>query len=173
LENLVINKNQGDMSMSKRTLKVQGWGTGTAYLTASLDGEQIFSGNVDLTEQTDENSSSQDAPTLFVFEIPIEFAGTKQMKIIVDKARVHFGMIVANYTEVDWGQVYYTGPYEFDDVSPARELGIRDPRDNVKINGIPQTIERSGLLGTWCWTIDPGSTFEHDLLVAKGNEQEF
>ena len=161
------------MSMNKRTVRVQGWGTGTAALTASLDGEQIFSDDVDLVPFTDENSSAKNSPTLFSFEIPIEFAGTKQMKIIVDKATVRFGMIVANYTEVDWGEIYYTGPYEFDDVSPVRELGIRDPRGNIRINGIPHSADRAGLMGTWHWTIDPGSTFEHDLLIAEGTEIEF
>ena len=159
--------------MPNRTVKVQGWGTGTAALTASLDGEQIFSGDVDLVAFTDENSSAKNAPTLFTFELPIEFAGTKQMKIVVDKATVRFGMIVANYTEVDWGVIHYTGPHEFADVASVQELGIKDSRANTRINGIIQNIERGGAMGTWHWTIDPGCIFEHDLLIAQGIEIEF
>ena len=43
--------------MPSRTVKVQGWGTGTASLTATLDGETVFSGDVDLEEFTDNNSA--------------------------------------------------------------------------------------------------------------------
>jgi hypothetical protein len=159
--------------MTNRTVKVQGWGTGTADITALLDGETVFSGQVDLVEFTDDNASFKKAPTLFTFEIPVEFEGTKSMKITVDKVPVRFGQIVANYTEVDWGETYYTGPYEFDDIAPRDEQGARDPRANIVIDGIKQTVDRQGLMGTWHWNINPGSVFEHDLKVALGSELEF
>jgi len=159
--------------MPNRTVKVQGWGTGTASLVAELDGQNIFSGDVVLTEFSDETADILHAPTLFSFEIPIEFEGAKQIKIRVGGAPVRFGMIVANYTEVDWGEVYYTGPYEFGDISPVEDLGLRDPRRNVCIDGMLQEFERQGRMGTWHWTVNPGSVLEHDLLIKAGTELEF
>lgn len=152
-----------------RTFRVQGWGTGTAVLTASLDGNQIWSGSVDLQEFEEANQDYKTAPTLFSFELPVEFGGTKQMKITVDKAMVRFGQIVANFTEVDWGAVYYTGEFEFADVAPIQDEGIRDPRANVRIDGVLQNIDRQASTGTWHWYIMPGQTFEHDLLIAQGS----
>jgi hypothetical protein len=159
--------------MPNRTVKILGWGTGTAKLTAILDGEPIFSGDVDLSEFSEDNSTEKTSPTLFTFEIPIDFGGVKQIKIIVDKAPVRFGQIVANYTEVEWGEIYYTGPYEFADISPIDSSGSRDPRDAIMIDGALQTVDRQGMSGTWHWTINPGSTFEHDLRIKPGSELEF
>lgn len=158
--------------MEMRTVRVQGWGTGTASITAELDGETVFSGDVELTELSDDTGSISTAPTLFSFEIPIEFDGTKKMRVKVGGAPVRFGPIVANYTEVDYDEVFYTGPYEFMDISPEIE-GIRDPRRNVVIDGIAQTFLREGRMGAWHWNVYPGSTFEHDLLIKGGSDLEF
>jgi hypothetical protein len=158
--------------MPNRTVKVQGWGHGTASLVAELDGQNIFSGDVVLTEFSDETAELSHAPTLFSFEIPIEFKGTKQMKIRVGGMPVRFGMIIANYSEVDWGEVYCTGPDEFVDISPVEDLGLRDPRKNVRIDGMLQEFERQGRMGTWHWNVNPGSVLEHDLLIAAGSELE-
>ena len=159
--------------MTNRTVKIQGWGIGTAEIIAVVDGETVFSGDVNLVEFSDENSGHKSAPSLFTFEIPVEFEGIKKMKITVNKAPVRFGQIVANYTEVDWGEVYYTGPYEFDDIAPRADSGHRDPRANVLIDGISHTVDRQGLMGTWHWNINPGSVFEHDLCIKAGTELEF
>lgn len=40
-----------------------------------------------------------------------------------------------------------------------------DPRVNVTIDGVPQVINRNGMLGTWWWTIANGSTLGYDLEV--------
>ena len=160
--------------MANRTVKVLGWGKGTASLVATLDGETVFSGKVDLAEFNDNNASEKNAPTLFTFQLPVNFGGTKPMKITVAGAPVRFGQIVANYTEVEFGEIYYTGPYDFADISPMVDSrGTQDPRGNVCIDGATQLVERNGSTGTWHWTIDPGSTFEYDLIVKAGSELEF
>ena len=94
--------------MTNRTVRVLGWGTGTAKITAILDGETIFSDSVNLMEMTADNEAEQTAPTLFTFEIPMDFAGTKQMKISVTESPVRFGQIVANYSEVEMGNITYS-----------------------------------------------------------------
>jgi hypothetical protein len=155
--------------MTTRTVKLLGWGTGQAEITAVLDGERVFSGKVDLEELTDNNGTVDTAPTLFTFEIPMEFAGTKHMVISVDKSAVRFGQIVANYTEITMGEIIYgSGPDIYADVSEMNFEGIQDPRGNeVTIDGEKQTVNRLIGRGTWHWPVNPGSTFEHSITIDK------
>jgi hypothetical protein len=154
--------------MTNRTVKVLGWGSGTANITAILDGLTVFTGPVELVEMMSINESEQTAPTLFTFEIPMDFLGTKHMIITVKKSTVRFGQIVANYAEVKMGAITYsTGPDEYVDVVEIDPAGIADPRgDEVTINGEKQKANRLIGRGTWHWDITPGSTFEHDLTVS-------
>lgn len=154
--------------MTNRTVKVLGWGSGTAEITASLDGITVFSDSVDLLEMTSHNETFDTAPTLFTFEIPIDFLGTKHMIITVKDSTVRFGQIVANYGKVDMGAITYsTGPDEYVDVVEIDPAGISDPRgDEVSINGEKQKANRLIGKGTWHWAIESGSTFEHDLTIS-------
>jgi hypothetical protein len=151
-----------------RTIRILGWGTGQspATLTASLDGETVFSGKVDLVELSDANQSAQTAPTLFSFDVPPEFAGTKRLKITVADALVRFAHIVGNYTVYDTGAgIYKSNEDEYLDISVFDSDGVRDARSNVSINGIKQTVDRSLGKGSWHWFVPPGSTLEHDVNI--------
>lgn len=154
--------------MTNRTVKALGWGSGTAEITAILDGVTVFSGSVDLVEMTSHNDKFDTSPTLFTFEIPMDFVGTKHMIITVKDSTVRFGQIVANYAETCMGAIAYsTGPDEYVDVVEIDPAGIADPRgDEVTINGEKQTANRLIGKGAWHWDITPGSTFEHDLTVS-------
>ena len=160
--------------MTTRIVKVQGWGTGQAEITAVLDGGTVFSGNVNLVEMTAENEDDQHAPTLFTFEVPMEFVGTKHMVISVAKSTVRFGQIVANYAEVEMGAIVYsTGVDCFMDVAEYNSEYVRDPRgDEVTIDGQKQQADRKIGKGTWHWTIAPGSTFEHTITIDKAGLEE-
>ena len=157
--------------MANRTVKVLGWGTGTspAIITAIMDGETVFSGKVDLVEMTVDNESEQTSPTLFSFELPMEFAGTKHMVITVAGAAVRFGQIVANYSEIEMGEIIYSsGADIYSDVTKLDGAGIADPRgDAVTIDGQRHEANRLIGKGTWHWTVNPGSTFEHDITVSQ------
>lgn len=160
--------------MAMRTVKVLGWGTGTASITATFRGETVFSGDVELVPMNENNAGEKTSPTLFTFEIPIDLGGSFPMKVSVGKAAVTFGQIVANYTEVEFAEIYYTGPYEFADISPVDNLGARDPRSAVKIDGILQEHRPSPeFMGTWHYTVNPGSVLEHDFRIKPGSELEF
>jgi hypothetical protein len=164
--------------MTNRTVKVLGWAAGVGIvqpeITAVLDGETVFSGSVNAVEMTKENESEQTAPTLFTFEVPIDFAGTKHMAISVAKSAVRFGQIVANYAEVKMGAIVYsTGPDIFMDISEYNSDYVRDPRgEEVTINGEKQQPDRKIGKGTWHWTITPGSTFEHTITFDKAGLEE-
>ena len=160
--------------MINRNVRVLGWGSGRAKITAVLDGATVFSDSVDLVEMTKDNEDGLTAPTLFAFDIPLEFVGTKHMVISVADATVRFGQILANYTEIDMGNITYSsGKDIFVDVADHDGDRVRDPRSNVTIDGEKQQADRSVGKGTWHWTVTPGSTFEHDLTVdAAGLEED-
>jgi hypothetical protein len=154
--------------MTNRTVKVLGWGSGTAEITATLDGETVFSGQVELVEKTSDNESEQTSPGLFGFEVPIDFLGTKHMTISVKGSPVEFGQIVANWAEIDMGTIIFsTGPDDYVDVAEDDDEGVKDPRTNVTIDGVKQTADRLLGKGTWHYTVNPGSIFEHDLTISS------
>jgi hypothetical protein len=156
--------------MTNRTVRFLGWGMGStpATITAVVDGETVFSGSVDLVEMSADNESEHTAPTLFALDIPMDFAGTKSVKISVEDATVRFGYIVGNYSEVNANSfTYSSGPDIYVDIGERDGAGICDPRgDVVIINGEKQEANRLIGKGTWHWPIGPGSTFEHDLIVS-------
>ena len=153
--------------MTNRTVKVLGWGSGTAEITAILDGETVFSGPVELVEKTNDNESEQTSPGLFGFEVPIDFLGTKHMTISVKGSPVEFGQIVANWTEIDMGTIQFsTGPDDYVDVADDDDEGVKDPRTNVTIDGVKQTADRLLGKGTWHYTVNPGSSIEYDLTIS-------
>jgi hypothetical protein len=153
--------------MTNRTVNLLGWGSGTANITAILDGTTVFSGEITLEEKTNNNEGEQLSPSLFTFEIPIDFLGTKHMIISVKGNAVEFGQIVANYTELDMGVITYsTGPEEYADVAVDDDHGVRDPRTNVTIDGVKQVADRLLGKGTWHYTVNSGSILEHDLTIS-------
>ena len=67
--------------MEKRTIRVLGWGVDKqqSELTVTLDGATVFSGVIPLQEMTSENDNISTAPTLFSFEIPLDFPMVTRM----------------------------------------------------------------------------------------------
>ena len=156
--------------MITRTVKVLGWGmsAGSATLKATLDSKTVFDGQVDLVEMTTDNDGEQTAPTLFTFEIPLEYVGTMHMTVSVDNVPVRFGQIIANYKEVGMGSINYSsGPDNYFDIAEFDVNYVCDPRTNVTIDNVPQSADRAIGKGTWHWNVSPGSTLAHDLVVSK------
>ena len=152
--------------MTTRTVKVLGWGAGSAKITAILDGETVFSDSVNLVEMTADNESWETAPTLFTFEIPMDFVGVMPMTVSVIGAPVRFGQILTNYKEVGMGSITYSsGADNYLDIAEYDSNYVRDPRNNVMIDGEAQVTDRTFAKGTWHWTVNPGATLTHDLTV--------
>ena len=159
--------------MTLRTVKVQGWGCiggeKQVKITAVLDGETVFRDNVDLVEMDETNDHMETAPTLFTFEIPMDFAGIKHLILKNEGAAIRYGQMLVNYNIVEVGDILYSnGPDEFDDVAVEDENGIIDPRTNVTVNGEPQQAMREYGNGTWHWTLQPDSILEHDTVFRAG-----
>jgi hypothetical protein len=125
----VINIFNQEIEMINRNVKVLGWGTGTAKITAVLDGVTVFLDSVELVEKSNDNDGEQTSPTLFAFDIPLDFLGTKHMVVSVEGSTVEFGQIVANYTELDIGVITFsTGPDDYADVAADDDEGARSYR---------------------------------------------
>ena len=159
--------------MTLRTGKVQGWscivGENRAKITAVLDGKTVFCDNVDLIEMDETNDRIETAPTLFTFEVPIDFVGTKHMVITNENAAVRYGQIVINYNALEVGEITYSSGAEFfEDVAVEDADGIMDPRTNVVVNGEKQQAMREFGRGTWHWSLQTGSTLEHDIVFRAG-----
>jgi hypothetical protein len=109
----------------------------------------------------------------------MDFSNNLPVTVTVANNPVIFGPIKANYGNVENndGNVttfFSSGPTTFYNIyKPGNTEVITDSRSNVTIDGIAQTItpeQRGSLLGTWWWTIEPGSTMSYDLLVTAGLE---
>lgn len=150
--------------MTNRTIRICGWGTGQspATVTATVDGEQVFAGKIDLVELRADNQGEFTAPVLFTFEVPMDFVGTKHMRVLVEDATVRFAYVQANYVTV-MGRS--SGPDMYVDCSGCID-GVTDARKNVVIDGILQTVDRTKGYGAWHWFIEPGSVMEHDLVIS-------
>ena len=154
--------------MTTRTVKVLGWGmsASSAVVTAMLDGDTVFDGQVNLVEMTANNDGEQTAPTLFTFEIPMDYVGTMHMTVSVAGAPVRFGQILVNYKEVGMGSINYSsGADNYLDIAEYDANYVCDPRTNVTIDNVPQSADRAIGKGTWHWIVSPGSTLAHDLAV--------
>ena len=159
--------------MANRTIKVCGYSEGfsPAHITAKLNGEIVFSGDVELEDQTPVNQTQSTSPVLFEFDLPLESSGlvANPMEITVEKAPVRFGMIIANYTHLDlYGVTYEPDEEVFVDASVMSPKGVFDPRSNVCVNGILQEQDRSLGKGTWQYVVWPGQTFTYDLTISDG-----
>lgn len=171
--------------MTNRTVQIMGLGIGSdpATVVATVNGSQIFSGTVETIDEPFPSLPSTEVAntlvSLFTFDIPMDFSNNLPMTVTVANNPVIFGPIKANYSNVaniDGNVTTFvsSGPTRFLNIyKPGNTEVITDSRSNVTIDGIAQTItpeQRGTLVGTWWWTIYPGSTLSYDLLVTAGLE---
>lgn len=175
--------------MANRTVQMLGYvyTADPATITATVNGVQVFSGPVTTVGRP--NTVPDPARTgevLFTFEIPVYFAGTMPVSIVVADQAVAFMGILANYgalpritQDPSTGLPVYGNPYQSSGATnfipiydPAVEADtIFDERTNVTIDGVAQTISpenRAQYNGTWGWSVQPGQTLAFDMLVTGG-----
>ena len=154
--------------MTNRTVRMTGCGFGmtTATITALLDGQEIFSGSIPTLDQPLPALPDDELPNkiLFTFEIPMSQYGTFPMSVTVEHSTVFFSQITANYSKRMLSNTT-SGPDIYLDICNMTN-GVRDPRSNVSIDGVPQIIQRRSLVGAWIWQVHPGSTLSYDLTIA-------
>jgi hypothetical protein len=172
--------------MTNRTVQIMGYGHGAspASVTATVNGQQVFSGevptmNTPVPGYPIDPVVGRPSEVLFTFEIPMQFFGSLPMTVTVENSPVAFYNVNANYSNTantTGNTVTFasSGPLGYSNI--LREwpgVETADPRSNVYIDGISVTIsaaERENLKGTWGWTVDAGSTMSYDLTVIAGLE---
>lgn len=151
--------------MINRTVEIYGYAysASTASIVATVNGTQVFSGNLPLSGATLPDPTASLTPpdnVLFTFELPLTFDGTVPMTIQLVSGDVIFGPVGANYSIVNesglvdkFYDVYPTGP---------------DCRSNVTIDGVAPDLPPHDSDGDYWYTILEGSTFACDLSVTGG-----
>jgi hypothetical protein len=156
--------------MTTRTVKLFGlaYGSTPAEISVTLDGATVHSGAVTtenaLVPTLPNTDLSNTTVELCNFEIPVDFDGSKPMTCTVNSGTVIFAQITANYYVFpDTSPLIGSGPDVFQSIA-----GNSDPRSNVFINGVAQTVNHDSLAGTWWFTIPSGSVMSYDLNIIGG-----
>ena len=173
--------------MTNRTVQFLGQGYSTppaegltltpCTITATVDGNVVFSGAIPTTESSDIQRLPADQQVLFTFEIPLVTTGssyTIPVRLDITGDDVFLEQINANYSQVlRWNSITSSGPTGFISFSTG------DARSNVVVTNAtftnpPPDPRDPATGGTWGWEIEtaPGqtSTMTFDMNVNPGLE---
>jgi hypothetical protein len=170
--------------MTTRTVQFLGQGYSTppaeglaltpCTITATVSGNQVFSGTIPTTESSDIFRSPGEQQVLFTFEIPLVTTGntyTLPVSLSITGDDVFLEQINANYCNL--GNGASSGANTF------CQINATDARTNVVITNAtfsnpPPDPRPAGQEGTWGWEIEtaPGqtSTMTFDMDVRPGLE---
>ncbi len=163
--------------MTTRTFiqEAAAYGATAVTVTASINGAQVFSGNVEpVGSAIPSDQTAVPFANLFTWTNTVDFAGTSFMTITVENGDLLLGDSFANYaagnSQINPAQGNvdsYLGFYDF----TIDGNTISDPLSDVFIDSIGQSTDRStGLYGQWYWTIPAGSTFSATVNIEAGSE---
>lgn len=151
--------------MINRTIEIYGYAysTSTANVIATVNGTQVFSGNLPLsgTELPDPSATlTPQENVLFTFELPLAFNGIVPITIQLISGDVIFASVGANYNTLNDSGVVD----QFYDVYPSGP----DCRSNVIIDGVIVDVPPHTEPGDYWYTVLEGSSFDYDLSVTGG-----
>jgi hypothetical protein len=167
-----------------RTFKFYGLGYGAApvSITASINGQQVFSGEIPTVNEpldpfpypTPPEIASTAMFTLDNFaDLSTDFAGSVPMSVTVNSGRgAIFSIIQCNWTihgdpsednELNGSADQFKACYSGDLGNAENNV---DVRYNVAIDGVQQQSNTMG--GIWDWRVFNGSTITYDLNVDIG-----
>ena len=172
--------------MTNRT--VQFWGQGYSTppaeglsftpcnITATVDGNRVFSGTIPTIEGTDIGRLPSDQTILFTFEIPLVTGNTAYVlpvSLDITGDDVYLEQILINYCQQAGNTS--SGPTGFGTITTGE-----DPRANVVVTGAtfvnpaPTEPREPGASGTWGWEIETAagttSNMAFDMIVHPGKE---
>jgi hypothetical protein len=168
--------------MTTRTFKQygQGYGATPATITVTLDGVQVFSGDIPTLNQPvpdmpivpGENLGVE----LYSWTKDVTFQGTETLQITVADGTFLMAQSLANYFKyidpalpdgpyLSSGALTYVPFYYYTVDGDV----IYDPMSNVSIDGVAQTVTRvEGEFGQWYWVLGPGQTMTATINVLQG-----
>jgi len=171
--------------MTTRT--VQFWGQGYSTppaegltltpctITATVDGNVVFSGAIPTSESSDILRLPGDQQVLFTFEIPLVTTGgdyTIPVSLAITGDDVFLEQINANYSQLASG--LSSGPTGFIGITSANDARSNVVVTNATFTNPPPEPRVEGETGTWGWEVEtaPGqtSTMTFDMNVTPGLE---
>jgi hypothetical protein len=170
--------------MTTRTFKQygQGYGTTPATIVVTLNGVEIFNGDIATLDQPlpympmppGENVGVE----IYSWTKDLTFQGTDSLQITVADGIFLMSQSVANYfkypvPDSPSGPYASSGPDNFVPFYYYTVDGdiIADCLSNVSIDGVAQTsIRVEGETGQWYWVLSPGQTMTATLNVLAGYE---
>lgn len=168
--------------MTTRTFKQygQGYGATPATIAVTLDGVQIFSGDIATLDQPvpdmpivpGENLGVE----LYSWTKDLAFQGADTLQITVVDGTFLMSKSVANYFKyvdpaLPSGPYATSGPNNYVPFYYYTDNGevIYDPLSNVSIDGVAKTVARApGEYGQWYWVLGPGQTMTATMNVIAG-----
>lgn len=159
--------------MTVRTFRQHGLGYGVepCNITATIDGNVVYSGNVSTLDAEMPGYSPGNGTigvALFEWTNPMDFAGTQALEIAVSGSPLLLTHTHANFS-YSKGNVNMYGPifhYRFEDQFP-----MWDPLSEVHINGNPYTRPTEPMVASqWHWVIPAGTTFTATVNIQAGRE---
>ena len=170
--------------MTTRTFKQygQGYGATPVTITVTLNGVEIFNGDIATLDQPVPDmpilSGENFGVEIYSWTKDLTFQGTDSLQITVADGIFLMSQSVANYfkypvPDSPSGPYATSGPDNFVPFYYYTADGdiITDPISNVAIDGVAQTEARvPGEYGQWCWVLSPGQTMTATLNVLAGYE---
>lgn len=144
----------------------QGYGPSNVTVTAQIDGNTVFSGNVPTIDAPipGMDLGVQLGVTCFSWNEPDDFTGTRTLSISVDGE----GTFQLNSTlaQDNWANIDSYGPFYRQTIG---NIVYSDPLTNVMIDGISfSRTDDSSLTGQYGWNIPSGSVFTATLNINIG-----
>jgi hypothetical protein len=147
-------------------------------ITATVDGNVVFSGAIPTSESSDILRLPGDQQVLFTFEIPLVTTGspyTLPVSLAITGDDVFLEQIQANYSQMLSGYtIISSGPNVYISISSSEESRSNVVVTNATFSNPPPDTRSEGEAGTWGWEIEtaPGqtSTMTFDMVVYPGLE---
>ena len=173
--------------MTDRTIQFWGQGFNTTLdgygaavpctITATLNGNTVFSGAVPTIAGPDYSDSPVDQSLLFTATVPMDLEGSIPMTLTITGSDVYLKQILVNYCKnsnlVDPSVWTTSGPDGFQPTS------LTDSRSNVVCTGAtymnepPPEPRPTGGEGTWGWEVETSGSpavFSYDLNLIRGSD---
>ena len=168
--------------MTTRTFKQygQGYGSAPATITVTLDGVQIFNGDIATLDQPvpdmpivpGENLGVE----LYSWTKDLTFQGADTLQITVADGTFLMSKSVANYFKyidpvLPSGPYATSGPNNYVPFYYYTDNGevIYDPLSSVSIDGVAKIVTRvPDEYGQWYWVLGPGQTMTATMNVLAG-----
>jgi hypothetical protein len=175
-------KGEQIMETRPRTISITGFKTSLddAVITATVNGNlaytgpvsnteiaALFSTDIDVTAMTIEESNPAVAPGNSIeTDINIDQFDPVLITVICESGSIKIVDVESTPLQVDFFTTVSLTPQALSTDNP--DFTITDPKFDVELDGIPQSVSRlDGLIGAWYYEVPAGSTLSFKSMIRK------